>query len=463
MKKKGRSKSSRSKPKARRTQRHKKTEFLELVGVNPGRAFKVIVKELRLAWRTLTVKSLPLKVGAGVTTLLLVYVVLSLSHRPTRANLPAHSIETLSSDVPALEKESWDFFHPVWKNTRGWQLLPSTPDIKVGIDSTRAKMLRLTYDPENKISEDFKVQRFIRHRVVFWMLVHSQYSDRVQIVHDRDNPGIIYGYIDYRPLYRVLGITKRLEIKKERVEKEIVQELRSRIIESASDEKPSLQSEDEKHSLRQFLSQVGALSESKAKELALSLRTQTGQRNEFYRALGRSKHLLPHIESVMKIAQMPTELARLPFVESSFNYTAESKVGAMGIWQFMPPTARELIHPTEKDKWTDPIWQTRGAAKLFTRYRSVLPDWGSTITAYNSGVGRVGRMLKRHKLSGIEGLLSLPENDGLGFAGKNFLAQFLSALTIENYREDIFDPHLTQKEVADLLKGSSLQQENCDF
>ena len=70
-------------------------------------------------------------------------------------------------------------------------------------------------------------------------------------------------------------------------------------------------------------------------------------------ALYRSRHLLPHIESVFRQNGLPGGLARIPFVESSFNAQAQSKIGAVGIWQSTPETARELIHADkESHAWT---------------------------------------------------------------------------------------------------------------
>ena len=44
------------------------------------------------------------------------------------------------------------------------------------------------------------------------------------------------------------------------------------------------------------------------------------------------------MEEIFRQRQLPIELTRLPFVESSFNLNARSRVGASGIWQFMRST-----------------------------------------------------------------------------------------------------------------------------
>ena len=61
---------------------------------------------------------------------------------------------------------------------------------------------------------------------------------------------------------------------------------------------------------------------------------------------------------------LPVELTRLPLVESCFNIDAYSKVGAAGIWQFMPKTGRQygLTSNAVIDERSDPEKATRAAA-----------------------------------------------------------------------------------------------------
>ena len=59
--------------------------------------------------------------------------------------------------------------------------------------------------------------------------------------------------------------------------------------------------------------------------------------------IGYSSQYLPVMENIFKERELPVELTRLPFVESSFNVEAFSKAGASGIWQFMPATGSQLM------------------------------------------------------------------------------------------------------------------------
>jgi soluble lytic murein transglycosylase-like protein len=82
--------------------------------------------------------------------------------------------------------------------------------------------------------------------------------------------------------------------------------------------------------------------------------------------------------------------------ESEFNRTARSPVGAVGLAQLMPSTAR-LIEPGTtvedlKDPKTNLRLGFRYLAELIDRYDG---DTALALTAYNRGTGTVDRVLKR--------------------------------------------------------------------
>jgi membrane-bound lytic murein transglycosylase D len=55
----------------------------------------------------------------------------------------------------------------------------------------------------------------------------------------------------------------------------------------------------------------------------------------------RASRYLFHVLQELEKRQMPTELALLPFIESSFNPQAYSRAKAAGMWQFIPSTGRD--------------------------------------------------------------------------------------------------------------------------
>ena len=97
-------------------------------------------------------------------------------------------------------------------------------------------------------------------------------------------------------------------------------------------------------------------------------------------------------------------------------------------------------------------------------YRAALPDWGTTITSYNSGVGRVRRIIGKYHLSNVTGLIESNHKDGLGFAGKNFYSEFLAANLVEAYKEDVFGPLLNGIDSALVFKNKgAVPKELCDL
>jgi len=133
---------------------------------------------------------------------------------------------------------------------------------------------------------------------------------------------------------------------------------------------------------------------------------------------------------------LPKELTRLPFVESSFNYTAYSSVGAAGIWQFMPRTARShrMMVGRYVDERRDPIKATKAAAEYLRSAYSSLGSWPLAITSYNHGVGGVRSKVRKAGTSDLAAIIEDQSERYFGFASTNFFPEFLAAV-------EIFDQH----------------------
>jgi len=135
------------------------------------------------------------------------------------------------------------------------------------------------------------------------------------------------------------------------------------------------------------------------------------------------------------------ELTRLAFVESSFNIMARSKVGASGIWQIMPYTARPYkMISTSVDKRNHPLEATKFAAKLLRDNYNMLESWPLAVTGYNHGPTGVKKMTKAYKTRDIATLIENVESRrSFGFASRNFYACFLAALEVERKANIYFD------------------------
>lgn len=425
-----------------------------------------VLKRSRAAWTSLWVR-LPHPSFFAVFSVFLIGFA-HIDRSSSLAPLPAAVIEAASPSTVLHKMEQtnspndpWSYFSPAWKSTSAWSLLRSSEDDPVLDPSWDAESI--IDDPDGRIEPEFKVPKSLRDRVLFWMNVYSRYSSQIRIVHDRNNLGIIYGYLDFRPIYRLAPNAVAAAAKASDLERKALKELKLRL-ERASSPRPSALSGEELAGWREILSKAGALSPKETAKLLPAIRTQSGQSDMFLLALHRSKHLLPHIESVFKQNGLPAGLARIPFVESSFNVNAQSKIGAVGIWQFTRETARELIHSEEEKLWSDPLRQTRSAARMLRMYRNVLPDWGTTITSYNSGVGRVRRIVEKYRYTKGEDLANTPPTESLGFAGRNFYSEFLAANLVEAYKDLIFSHFVKPVDFSLVLKGKAVfPNESCDL
>ena len=135
---------------------------------------------------------------------------------------------------------------------------------------------------------------------------------------------------------------------------------------------------------------------------------------------------------------LPRELAALPHVESSFDPTAYSKVGAAGLWQFMPGTGRRFLRVNDAvDERLDPYRATEAAAQLLDYNYRLLGNWPLALTAYNHGAKACvaprlhGHLRHRHHRAQYP-------SPSFGFASRNFYVSFLAALEIDRNPEKYF-------------------------
>jgi membrane-bound lytic murein transglycosylase D len=119
----------------------------------------------------------------------------------------------------------------------------------------------------------------------------------------------------------------------------------------------------------------------------------------FARAFKRCQQYLPMIQKILENKQLPEFLAYLPFIESGYNPNARSRVGAVGMWQFMRGTARIYgLNITRRgDDRKDPVKSTYAAAEYLNDLLSMfgLEDPFLGICAYNAGEGKILKALRK--------------------------------------------------------------------
>jgi membrane-bound lytic murein transglycosylase D len=169
------------------------------------------------------------------------------------------------------------------------------------------------------------------------------------------------------------------------------------------------------------------------RDAASRLRTQRGVADRFLAGWNRAQNWLQDVQAILAAEGVPTEVAVLPFVESMFNPDARSHVGAAGLWQLMPATARELglrVDRRGNDERLDVHKATRAAARLLRSNYKKLGSWPLAITAYNHGPNGVQRAVDQVGSTDLITLINEYEQATWGFASKNFYAEFLACRQI---------------------------------
>ncbi len=120
-------------------------------------------------------------------------------------------------------------------------------------------------------------------------------------------------------------------------------------------------------------------------------------RNTAERVLGYSTIYFPTFEAALQKYGLPEELKYLPIIESALNAKAYSKVGAAGLWQFIPSTGKMmgLKITSDVDERLDPELASDAAARYLKKLHGRFGDWMLAIAAYNCGPGRVNSCIKK--------------------------------------------------------------------
>jgi membrane-bound lytic murein transglycosylase D len=144
----------------------------------------------------------------------------------------------------------------------------------------------------------------------------------------------------------------------------------------------------------------------------------------------RAEPYIFHVTQQLDQAGLPLELALLPIVESGYDPLAYSHSHAVGLWQFIPSTAKSL--GLERNRWYDGRRDVIKSTQAAVKYLSYLHqrfdgDWLLALAAYNSGEGTVKKSIRRNKKLGRPTdfwSLKLPRET------KNYVPQLLALVDI---------------------------------
>jgi len=294
-------------------------------------------------------------------------------------------------------------------------------------------------------SPPFPVLPGLKNQVEFWKKIFGFYSTRQVVIHDALHLKRIYTVLDFRPLADSGASDGEVEAYmkyKVESEKERVRAILMRLHQLGPN--PTNLSEEER-TIRALFTDVKEPTKFLNAAADDRLRSQRGLRERFAAGVEVSRRYLGEMEAVFHREGVPVELTRLPLVESCFNVRAYSKVGAAGIWQFMPGTGRLYMSVGDAvDERRDPITSTEAAAEHLKANYEVLGNWPLAITAYNHGRAGMVRAASTVGSSDLAKIVREYHGPAFKFASRNFYAEFLAALDVERHFEDYFgelNPH----------------------
>jgi membrane-bound lytic murein transglycosylase D len=277
----------------------------------------------------------------------------------------------------------------------------------------------------------------------FWIRVYTEVTTEGGLLHDDWNLGVVYEVIRFDPADSPAQRERRVATAKARYAALLRRFAAGDTSDLNAHERRILDAFGEKTTSAEF------------RDAIQGIRFQLGQADRFHEGLIRSQLFEKNISRVLAQRGVPAEIGALPHVESSFNPAAYSRVGAAGLWQFMPSTARRYMRVDSLvDERLDPYTSTEAAANLMLYNYRLVGTWPLAVTAYNHGPGGLRRAQEDLGTSDIAVIVKRYQGSTFGFASRNFYVAFLAALEVDHNAEKYFGPmtHLpeTQSTVVEV-------------
>jgi len=265
--------------------------------------------------------------------------------------------------------------------------------------------------------------------VRFWIRVYTEVTTDQGLLHDDWNLGLVYEVLRFDPASSPAQREKRVGDAKAHYAAMLRQFAAGETDDLSPHEKRILHAFGDKATPKDF------------RDAIERIRFQLGQADRFHEGLIRAAVLEKQIAATLMQHGVPAEIAALPHVESSFNFAAYSKVGAAGLWQFMPSTAKRFMRVDGVvDERLDPRSATEAAANLMLYNYRLLGTWPLAVTAYNHGPGGLRRAQDELGSSDIAVIVKRYQGATFGFASRNFYVSFLAALEVDRNAEKYFGP-----------------------
>ena len=155
----------------------------------------------------------------------------------------------------------------------------------------------------------------------------------------------------------------------------------------------------------------------------------TEGRESFEISLARGGRYERVMREILRREGVPGDLVYISLIESGFQLTAHSRARALGLWQFVPATAR--IYGLEVSRWVDerldPIASTYAAGDYLADLHREFGDWYLALAAYNAGPGRLNAAIRR---AGTRDFWALAESRTLEWETRAYVPKLIAVALI---------------------------------
>lgn len=189
---------------------------------------------------------------------------------------------------------------------------------------------------------------------------------------------------------------------------------------------------------------------------------QSKGKNFFRDWLSKSTKYMPLLQSELRKAGLPTDLAYMVMIESGFSSTAVSTASAVGPWQFIESTGKN--YGLTKNWWLDERRDIKKSTLAAIRYlsdlRAEFGSWYLVAASYNMGENGLRKQIKRY---GTNDYWQLVKLGALPQETQDYVPKILAALMIAKAPNlygfrDIESQFPLQYEVMWAPAGTDLEQ-----
>jgi len=272
----------------------------------------------------------------------------------------------------------------------------------------------------------------IQRRVDFWVMVFRAWNTNQLIFHDTNRPERVYSVSKSKFTCSRRKPARSIERERSRIKNALLG-----VAKKLTQAQPSYTREE-----KEILSLFPSRNAREVRTAAENVRCQQGNRDRFVGALKRYESYKDHILQVLDEAGLSKDIVYLPFVESAYNPRAYSRVGAAGLWQIMPRTARTLglqlsstideRFDAEASSWAAARYLRQSTDSLTAKAKKIDPNVSSSqinpfvITSYNYGLTGMRRAMDQVGPDYIA-VLNKYKSRSFRTAVRNFYASFLAA------------------------------------